>query len=329
MVQRRSLGGVALRVLITGGFGFVGGCVARYLQDAGCDTVLGTRKAIEIADWLPRARVLQTNWCDVTALEHACIGIDVIIHAAGMNSAECAENPVAALEFNGVATARLVMAATRAGVKRFIYLSTAHVYASPLVGRISERTWPNNLHAYATSNLAGELAVLQNTKQGELESIVLRLSNVFGTPAHKDVKCWNLLVNDVCRQAIQTRRILLHTCGLQHRDFVSMTEVCKVVASFVLRHHTKQIPVIFNVGTGVSQTVLEMAQLIQIHCNKVLGFLPELHRPITTTGQVTEPLYYEVENLRLAGLKMIKDPTEEIGRLLQFCDTHFGSSRER
>ena len=109
------------------------------------------------------------------------------------------------MDFNGVATKRLVEAASRAGVKKFIYLSTAHVYASPLVGTITEQTLPNNSHPYASSHLAGESAVLNADERGVIQGVVMRLSNAYGAPMHKGVNCWMLVVNDLCRQAVQTR----------------------------------------------------------------------------------------------------------------------------
>ena len=60
----------------------------------------------------------------------ACLDVDVVVHAAGMNAKDCLADPVAA-HFNGVATARFAAAASKAGVEKFIYLSTIHVYASP------------------------------------------------------------------------------------------------------------------------------------------------------------------------------------------------------
>ena len=123
--------GNLMRVLIAGGFGFAGGRLANYMHRAGYQVILGSRKASEPPDWLPRAEVARLDWNSVDALEAACSGADVVIQAAGMNAQDCAADPVAALMVNGVATARLMEAAGRAAVKRFVYLSTAHVYGSP------------------------------------------------------------------------------------------------------------------------------------------------------------------------------------------------------
>ena len=83
---------------------------------------------------MPQSEVVKLIWDDKDALTEACRNVDTVIHAAGMNAQDCTKDPVAALEFNGVATARLVEATCKAGVNQLIYLSTAHVYSNPLQG---------------------------------------------------------------------------------------------------------------------------------------------------------------------------------------------------
>ena len=158
--MRHGRSSLDMRILITGGFGFVGGRVAVHLAKQGHKIVLGSRKATCPPPWMQQAEVANINWDDPISLELSCREVDVLIHAAGMNAQECLADPVAALAFNGVATARLVAAATRARVNHMICLSTAHVYDSPLEGVITENSCPQNLHPYATSHLAGDHAVL-------------------------------------------------------------------------------------------------------------------------------------------------------------------------
>ena len=308
-----------MRILITGGFGFVGGRLAVHLAQAGHQIILGTRHSINSPDWLPQAEVVKISWDDLVALERICDGVDVIIHAAGMNAQDCVADPIAALAFNGLATAKLVAAASRGGIKEFIYLSTAHVYASPLVGIITENSCPNNLHPYATSHLAGEKAVLSADARGELPGIVLRLSNAFGAPMHRDANCWMLLVNDLCKQAVQTRKLVLQTSGLQHRDFIGLTEVCCVVEKLVDPNQILQANV-FNMGAGVSQSVLEMAQLIQQRCNKALGYIPELQHKHSGLDERYPTLTYHTDNLNALSISCKSQTnTVEIDKLLQFC----------
>ena len=321
---RRGLFSLAMRILITGGFGFVGGRLAVHLAQVGHQITLGSRHSLSSPDWLPQAKVAKIAWDDEAALERNCDEIDVIIHAAGMNAQDCAADPVAALAFNGLATAKLVASANRASVKKFIYLSTAHVYANPLVGIITEKTCPSNLHPYATSHFAGEHAVLSTSNLGDLQGIVLRLSNAFGAPMHKDVNCWMLLVNDLCKQAVQTRNLVLQTSGLQQRDFISLTDVCRTIEKLVIGQAELKQANVFNVGDGVSQSVLEMAKLIQQRCLKVLGFKPELQHKQVGFNEQHLSLNYRTDSLNSLGIGCKSlDYLEEIDSLLRFCQDVF------
>lgn len=315
-----------MRILIAGGFGLIGGRLGRHLHFAGHQVILGSRNARNLPDWLPQAGVVQTDWNDGYALERICCGVDVVIQAAGMNAQDCVADQVAALEFNGVATARLFGAASRAGVKRFIYLSTAHVYASPLVGTITEDTCPRNLHPYATSHLAGENAVLSIGQRGQIEGIVLRLSNAFGAPVHKDVNCWMLLANDLCRQAVQSGRMVLHSSGLQLRDFIAMTEVCRIVEHISIHEFDALLPSILNVGSGVSHSVIGLAQLIQRRSKLVLGFEPALQRPDMGADEKYEKLEYRPDRLAKMQVNVNADCSVEIDSLLAFCQASFSQN---
>ena len=316
-----------MRILITGGFGFVGGRVAVRLHQAGHQIVLASRNSIDPPMWLPQAKVVKVDWSDIRALAQICKGSDVIIQAAGMNAQDCASDPVSALEFNGLATSRLLAAAIRSSVKRFIYLSTAHVYASPLVGTIFEDTCPGNLHPYATSHLSGENVVLGANQKGEIEGIVTRLSNVFGSPVDKDVNCWMLLINDLCRQAVTTGKIVLHSSGKQQRDFIAMTEVCRFLEHLTLCDSKTLFYRSFNIGSGVSQSVIKTAELIQERCELILGFRPELQRLENgSANEKHEILELRTDRLAKMGLQVELDNSIEIDSLLIFCKASFNKN---
>ena len=195
-----------MRVLITGGLGYLGGRLTFHLLHQGHDVFVGTRKKLKsLKEPLSFAIPVQMDWSNTNSLESSAKGIDAVIHAAGMDAQACSANPVKALEVNGINTAKMVEAARASGVKRFIYLSTSHVYRSPMIGEIDENTSATNLHPYATSKVAGEKAVLYAKQMGQIEGIVLRLSNGSGHPVFPDTKCWHLILNDLCKQAVEKK----------------------------------------------------------------------------------------------------------------------------
>src|SRR3546814_11602563 len=116
------------------------------MASLGHDVVLGTsRSNLRSLDCLASFATASLDWADGGALAMACRGCDAVIDAAGMNAQNCAANPVEALEFNGVATARLVQPAAGVGIRRFIYLSTALVSCAPLTRTTTQNTSPTYL----------------------------------------------------------------------------------------------------------------------------------------------------------------------------------------
>lgn len=314
------------RILITGGFGYVGGRVAQALA-ALPDTqlVLGSRFPQRQPPWLPAATVVDTAWHDTDQLRQACSGVDTVLHLAAMNEIDAVRDPAGALEMNGVATVRLLEAAKAEKVGRFIYLSTAHVYGSPLSGSIDETLCPRPIHPYATSHRAAEDVVLAAHSTGILTGLVLRLSNSFGAPAHPAVNRWTLLVNDLCRQAVTTGKLMLRSSGLQRRDFVALTDVGRAIA------HLERLPRemagdgVFNIGGAWAPTVMEMATLVANRCEATLGYLPEINRPDPLSGERSQLLDYRIDKLKKTGFNLEGDHAAEIDATLLFCRQAFNS----
>ncbi len=316
-----------MRILITGGLGFIGGRLGRYLYQAGHQVILCSRNASIPPTWLPYVEVVKIDWSDERSLQKVCSKVDVVIQAAGVNAQDCTIDPVAALEINGLATARLLETAIHAGVGRFIYLSTAHVYGAPLVGTISEEVCPRNLHPYATSHFAGESVVLSAGQRGEIEGVVLRMSNAFGAPTHKDANCWMLLVNDLCRQAITSQNLIMKSAGLQRRNFVTLQDVERAFSHIINLSKELIGNGVFNIGGACSPRVIDMVELIQTRCLEVLGFSPKIVRPEVTVDEVAFDLDFRIDKLLASGFKLSGNVDTEIDATLLFCREAFGGSQ--
>jgi UDP-glucose 4-epimerase len=308
------------RILVTGGFGFLGGRLAQYLaSQKSYEILLGSRRQSKSPFWLPQAKVVQTCWDSPQGLHEVCSGVDCIIHLAGMNAQECAADPDAAMKVNAVATAHLVQAAFRQKVKKFIYMSTVHVYGSPLGGVITEETKPASAHPYAISHQAGEDAVLASHQSGEIEGIVIRLSNAYGVPADKDVNCWMLLVNDLCRQAAISGRLVLRSAGLQKRDFISLHDFVRAIDHFIECPFGKSGDGIFNLGGEATYRVIELAELIAERCEAVFGYTPAIERPDSVLGEDSPELNYRIDKLKKTGFSLNGNIKKEIDATLDFC----------
>ena len=191
-----------MRVFITGGRGYVGGRLTEHLVKNGYEVFVGTRRKVGQDRLFYGAQLIQTNLFDDNFLSRIDKKFDGIVHCAAMNAIECSTDPLEAIKVNGLGTAHLVRSAKKHGVKKFIHLSTTHVYSDDPEGMIDEDTPAQNLHPYASSHLAGEFQTLYGGLDGRMETIVLRLSNGVGAPIQQNIDCWSLVVNDFCRQAV-------------------------------------------------------------------------------------------------------------------------------
>jgi UDP-glucose 4-epimerase len=305
-------------ILITGGFGLLGGRLAQYLSK-NYNVILGSRSDQNKPNWLPIAKTLKIDWNAETSLNDACNMVDIVIHASGLNAQECSSDPEKALLVNGVYTQNLVNAAINQSVKKIIYLSTAHVYSDNLLGVITEDTPTVNTHPYATSHVTGEDAVLLAIRQGRIKGTVARITNVFGSPVSKDVNCWMLLVNDLCKQAVIERSLTLNGDSKTVRDFVAIRDFCSVIEVLAEGNNTSNI---VNIGSGKVCTVGEMATKIQSNCLNMLGFEPPIifkQKPSMNKNLFNLQTSY----LDSIGFKFANDFDLEIEQLISFCVKNF------
>ena len=251
-------------------------------------------------------------------------GVQGVVHLAALDENRCREDPQAALEVNGLGTLKLLAAARAAGVERFIYLSTAHVYGAPLQGVITEQTLPRPVHPYAISHRVAEDMVLTAQDQGLLTGIVLRLSNGLGPPVRPEVDRWTLLVNDLCRQAVTTGKLLLHSTGKQMRDFVTLLDVCRAVDHLLILPAEKCADGLFNLGGECALTISEMARRIADRCQEVLGVKPQIHLSPSAQDQESNELEYCIDKLKSTGFELHGKIDAEIDDTLVFCREAFG-----
>ena len=306
-------------ILVTGGLGYVGGRVARALLGARHPlTLLGRRPPERVPAWAAAARVVRCDLADPAAdLAAHLHDVDTIVHLAALNEIDSGRDPVAALEVNGVASLRLLRAAATAGVRRFVYFSTAHVYGAPLVGRLDEQSLARPRHPYAITHRVTEDFVLAAHDSGTLQGLVLRLSNGTGAPADHGTDRWTLLGNDLCRQAVRDRALVLRSSGLQPRDFIGLDEVARAVEHFLARDDWGDG--LFNLGLGRSALVWDMVRLIAARCQAVLGFTPIITRPDPQPGEVAPVLDYRVDKLMAAGFVPRDTLADEVDATLRLC----------
>ncbi|WP_082171879.1 NAD-dependent epimerase/dehydratase family protein [Methylobacterium indicum] len=274
------------RILITGARGYLGGRLVRHLVSTG-HTVVGTSRAATStpAAWPAEARLLQLDPLGEAADAREILReVDCVIHLAAANEWRSIADPDAALIETGSGTRRMLEAAIAANVRRFVFLSTVHVYGAPLDGVLSEDRLPQPSHPYAITHLAAEAFVSAADVAGRIEGVNVRLSNGIGAPAWMNVDRWTLVGNDLARQAVETGEIVVRSPD-QWRDFIPLADVCTGLEMLSVTAPHTRAQTVFNLAAGVAMQVGTIAQRTASLAREVTG------RPVSVRGafQAADP----------------------------------------
>lgn len=316
-------------VLITGANGYLAGRLAAHLtQDGKYRVRLTTHSTVTGLPMGIDGAGTEIVPCDLTNgadLERACVGVTHVVHLASVNETACAKDPALAYAINSGGTVNLVRAAENAGVRRFVYLSTAHVYGRPLAGLITEESPTRPAETYAGSHKAAEDFVLYGRRPGAMEAVVLRLSNGTGYPVAAAVQRWTLLVNDLCRQAVERGFVELKSAGLQYRDFICLSDAARAVEHVVELDSAQLGGGVFNLGGKASMTVMQMARIVASVAERELGREVPIVAPAAAPGEAYPELEYSIAKLENTGFQLTGSLEAEIAGTVTLCREAFGS----
>ncbi|MCF6768114.1 SDR family oxidoreductase [Thiotrichales bacterium 19S11-10] len=318
------------KILIIGGNGYLGAGIVKFLaQTKEFELLVGSRNIpTKNASGITYYSLdLSYNGVTVEQLATIVEGVDCIIHLASLDDRMCRKHPVEANDVNVSGVIKMLQAAKMAQVKRFIYFSTAHIYGSPLQGRLDENSQPRPMHEYAITHRSAEDYVYMEHQLGNIEAIILRLSNGFGAPEDVMAHCWQLLVNDVSKQAVVNKEIKLKSSGEQYRDFICKSDIGKAVYYFIRYKNTVGNPLI-NLGSGIPFTIIDMSRLVAKRATKLFGFEVSVKAMAKKEGEHYPSLEYCVDKLNSLGFVCENDFNLEIDKLLLFCSDNFGGMIE-
>jgi len=317
-----------VNIFITGGRGFIAGRLAEYLCLQDHSLTIGTRSLDNDLSLNKKIKVIPINWNSYKNLKNALEGIDLIIHAAGPNATDSVNLLTETLKFSKEGTSNLLKAASYNKITRIIYLSTAHVYASPLLGKINEDTELSNEHPYATSHIAVEDQIISAKKKYKIDSLILRISNSFGQPIVKKADCWYILINDICKQAVLTKKIIIKSRINTTRNFIALSTVLNAIQFFIKNFDTNRDESnIINLGEKFSLSIEEVINIVKERINNIMGFLPhviiENLNNETESKLVKEYLDYQTTKLQKKGFDKYYSIKDEIDDLINYCNENF------
>jgi UDP-glucose 4-epimerase len=279
-------------IAVTGAGGYVGGRLVQRLAVAGTPVRALVR---EHRPWLELPGVEQVVG-DTTALS----GVDAVVHLAAPNEVAAAADP-AGTTAEAVALAHDVAStAVACRVPRLVLASTVHVYGRQLApgAPVGEDRRCEPRHPYAVARLAAEHLAATATDGSGTDLVVLRLCNAVGAPAAPDVDRWSLLVNDLARGGVERGELVLRTDGMQWRDFIPLTDVCRVLGEACRTDRVRAGT--YNLGSGVARTVRAVAEAVAAAVTRRTGREARLVAP-DPIGSPPEPIYVDVSRLASTG----------------------------
>jgi len=312
-----------LKILITGGLGYLGGRIADSMKRSHPEStiILGTsRKISEAPNWAKAFQIVPLNILDPASIEKAVSNdIHVIIHLAALNEHDSFKNIEAAWKTNALGTQALLSAASQKQILKFIYFSTFHVYGD-CQGEITEDspTWPH--HPYAATHRAAEDMVRFYQRYKNMNTLTLRLSNGFGYPMDSDINRWTLIFNDLCRQAMNSGRMVIKSSGKQHRDFIALHDVAAAVDHFLFKNSEKWDDGLFNLGGDCSFSILEVVKIIATVYEKKYGKLVPIQILGKDNGERYSPVYFNIDKLKKTGFRLTGNMEKEIEQTLALCE---------
>lgn len=253
-----------MKILITGGAGFIGSHLAEHFQGRGTVRILdnlrtGHRRNLAGLE----VEFIQGSILDRDLVRRAMEGIDYVFHLAALVSVpESVRRPQDCTDLNVTGFVNVLDAAAAHGVRKVVLSSSAAVYGdNPIVPKHEDMP-PEPRSPYAVTKLVGEYYCQLYAETRGLETAALRFFNVFG-PRQDPRGAYAAAVPIFFQQALAHAPITIHGDGGQTRDFIFVKDI---VAANIFTATTPGLTGVFNVGYGGQVTILELARKIISLC---------------------------------------------------------------
>ena len=285
-----------MKVVVTGGAGFIGSNLGRELLSrpevdevvAIDDLSTGFRSNLEGTD----VTFLEASILDTAALDQACAGASAIVHLGALPSVpRSVLDPVASHHANATGTLEVLQAARRAGDLHVVVASSSSVYGAnrELPKREGMRTAP--ISPYAVSKQATEAYALSFGHTYGMPTLAFRFFNVYG-PLQAAGHAYAAVLPAFIDAALRGVPLTIHGDGEQTRDFTFVGTVTRVIGDAVVRTVSDLEPVnlAFGSRTSLNAVVDELAALP--------GARPAVAHVETRAGDVRDS---QADNARLRG----------------------------
>jgi UDP-glucose 4-epimerase len=275
-----------VKVLVTGGGGFIGSNLARALVERGDDVRVldnfSTGNRANLADLTGELEIVEGELRSYERVHAATRGVEIVFHQGALPSVpRSVQDPLTTSAVNVEGTLNVLLAARDEGIRRVVFASSSSVYGNSDELPREETQNPDPISPYGVSKLAAERYCVSFARVYPLETVALRYFNVFG-PNQDPTSQYAAVVPRFITAIADGRAVPVYGDGEQRRDF---TYVANVVDANLLAAEAANVNgKVLNVATGRATTVNELADAI----GGMLGLPAERELYPERTGDVRD-----------------------------------------
>jgi UDP-glucose 4-epimerase len=250
-----------LKALVTGGAGFIGSNVVKFLYEKKHEVVvlddLSSGYRCNLDPFL-KVRFIEGDVRDPETVNQAVDGVEVIFHlAASVGNTRSIEHPIQDSEVNVIGTLRILEAARRYGVRKVVFSSSAGIFGELKTLPIREDHPVEPDSPYGASKLAAEKLCLAYAKLYSLEAVCLRYFNVYGINQRYDA--YGNVIPIFAHRMLHDLPLIIFGDGEQTRDFVNVRDVAQANYRAALANGVSGA---FNTASGTRITINRLAELM-------------------------------------------------------------------
>lgn len=253
-----------MRLLVTGGAGFIGSCFIRHILNKYTDykiinldllTYCGNLKNLSDVENNPNYTFVKGDICDKNLTRNLISKVDCIVNFAAESHVDNSiKTPEVFIETNVKGTLNLLQVANEIGIKKFIQISTDEVYGSSNDGYFYETNplAPNS--PYSASKASADLLAMAYYKTYNLPILITRCSNNYGEYQYPEK-----LIPFFISKLLKDEKVPVYGDGLNIRDWLYVYDHCEAIDAVL---HKGRIGEIYNIGGHNEKTNLEITHLI-------------------------------------------------------------------
>ncbi len=249
----------SLRILVTGGAGFIGSHLVRALVMSGHSLRvfdnLSTGSLDNLKDVISFIEFVKGDIRDFESVENAVKGVDIVVHLAALiDVAESISKPDLYFDVNVKGTYNVAKASKN--VSAFVFASSSAVYGEAFEIPISENHPLSPKSPYAASKIAGEAFVSTFANMHGYRHVILRFFNVYGP---KQSKAYAGVVIEFIKRVSKGEPPIIFGDGEQTRDFVYVSDAVDAIMLAIRNENAKGV---YNIGSGTATTINNLAKLV-------------------------------------------------------------------